>query len=91
MASIENACSEGTVLAVLALALHSPKVRMTESWFDVAGRRPKQGPLEYVRLINLYGGAIDTVTMHIEALSRLITFRGGLHALTMPGIAHISS
>ena len=85
MSKAEDACADDNLLAVLALAQHQPveafdiSVPTSEYW-------PKQGPLDSLRLLNIYGGPVHDVPVHAEAFSRLIMLRGGLEEIRLPGL-----
>lgn len=82
------ACSDSTILAVFALAYHSITIEEKPPKGSTAiFRAPEQGPLKSLRLLNLYGGPIETVSMHREGLLKLIQLRGGIEKITLPGLA----
>ncbi|EXJ62208.1 hypothetical protein A1O7_02641 [Cladophialophora yegresii CBS 114405] len=82
-----TACSDLTILTVFNLAYHylamSPEARPVYA----TRRRPEQGPLRSLRLLNLYGGPIEAASMHREGLFKMIELRGGLEKITIPGLA----
>lgn len=90
MASMDTACTDGSMLAMLALATHRPLMAPFTAQ-SIALPKPNQGPLDFLGLLRVYGGPIHDVEVHWEALSRVVAFNGGLEALTLPGLAAIMS
>ena len=76
-----TACDDDNIIAVLALAFHG-SVRIDDS-----SNSPSQGPLKALQVLDIYGGALDTVPVHEEGLARMLAIRGGLANLAMPGLA----
>jgi hypothetical protein len=85
----DTVCSDSTLLSVLALAYYQPRNYSERSVTHPA--RPKQGPMDSLRLLNIHRGPIGKVSVHAEALGRLVAMRGGLHDLTLPGLGSMMS
>jgi hypothetical protein len=85
----DTVSADSTLLSVLALAYHQPRSQPESPILH--STYPKQGPLDSLRLLNILRGPIGTVSVHAEALGRLVASRGGLHDLTLPGLASIMS
>jgi len=76
-----TACDDDNVLAVAALAYNGPARTETVS------RSPCQGPLKALQVLDIYGGLLDVVPMHLQGLRRMLSMRGGLANLELPGLA----
>ena len=76
-----TACDDDNIIAVLALAFHG-SVRIDDS-----PSSPSQGPLKALQVLDIYGGALDTVPMHEDGLAKMLAIRGSLANLAMPGLA----
>lgn len=82
------ACGDLNIQSVFNLAFNylgeqdSSSNYSSQSQFD----RPAQGPLGSLRMIDLYGGRIETMPVHCHGLNRMISVRGGLHKLELPGL-----
>ena len=84
MQKVETACSSSNMLAVFLLAHHQ---LIDEAQPSAENRtRPRQGPLKSLRLLNLYGGPIESDPIHMRGLEQLIELNGGLRSLTLPGL-----
>lgn len=77
------ACSDDTILAVCNLACHN---FISSSVVLDTRARPEQGPLESLRLLDLYGGPIESVEVHLDGMLKMVELRGGLKALGLPGL-----
>ncbi|KIY02124.1 uncharacterized protein Z520_02262 [Fonsecaea multimorphosa CBS 102226] len=79
-----TACSDSTLLAVFTLAYHSMTLDSRPQ--PNRPRGPTQGPLNSLRLLNLYGGPLEAASMHREGLLKIIELRGGIEKYTLPGL-----
>ncbi|KIW70546.1 hypothetical protein, variant [Phialophora macrospora] len=82
-----TACNDVTILTVFTLAYHYLTMDAEVRPAYVTRRAPQQGPLRSLRLLNLYGGPIEAVSMHREGLFKMIELRGGLDKIILPGLA----
>ncbi|RVX74522.1 hypothetical protein B0A52_01648 [Exophiala mesophila] len=83
------ACGDLNIQSVFNLAFNS--LRSQDSGSDSSSSqsqftRPAQGPLGSLKMIDLYGGRIETMPVHCHGLNRMISVRGGLHKLELPGL-----
>jgi hypothetical protein len=85
LSSAATACTDTTLLTVFSLAYHGSTSSAVKA--RKPARAPQQGPLKSLRLLHLYGGPIEAVSMHREALLKMIEMRGGLRKMTLPGFA----
>jgi hypothetical protein len=85
----DTMCADSTLLSVLALAYYQPRNYSERSGAPPA--RPKQGPMDSLRLLNIHRGPIGKVSIHAKALSRLVALRGGLHDMNLPGLESMMS
>lgn len=74
-------CKDETMLAVLALAISGPAAIITPP------RAPSQGPLKALQALDVYGGALEIVPTHVAGLMKMVSIRGGLDDLKLPGLA----
>lgn len=74
------ACSDDTMLAVLALAVSGPAANIEPR------RSPSQGPLKALQALDVYGGALETVAPHAAGVMKMVAMRGGLKNLKLPGL-----
>lgn len=87
---LDAACSDSNILAIFSLAYHQfIAEHPTEPTSDE--KHPTQGPLTSLRLLNLYGGKIEPVAVHLEGFTRIVALRGGLEAVTLPGLSQAAS
>ncbi|KIX98345.1 uncharacterized protein Z520_05646 [Fonsecaea multimorphosa CBS 102226] len=78
-------CEDENILAVYALSYHGePRVHPPTP-------APSQGPLTTLQLLHLYGGRLRTVNVHLQGLAKMLTLRGGLSKLKLPGLAQAIS
>jgi hypothetical protein len=75
-----TACEDENILAVMILAYNGHA--LTES----PPKSPCQGPLKALQVLNIYGGALDTVPVHIDGLAKMVSIRGGLQKLKLAGL-----
>lgn len=80
-------CSDDTILAVLALAFHGKVMNPN----PVSLKPPSQGPMNAMQCLDIFGGRLDTVPMHLMGLQRMLSIRGGLENVKFPGLAAIIS
>lgn len=80
-----TACSEDNILAVCNLALH--KILDEDEKYPTFAKRPSQGPLNSLQLLNMYGGLVEGAAVHLEGMLRMVQTRGGLSTVMMPGFA----
>jgi hypothetical protein len=84
----DTAIDDDTILAVLALSFHDPKLDEQKAPLgSIQFQKPSQGPLKSLRMLQLYGGPIKHASMHLRGLVKMIELRGGLSSLHMPGLA----
>lgn len=76
-----TACNDDNILAVLALAISGPAKNTT------AAKVPSQGPLKALQCLDICGGALEIVPSHAAGLMKMISIRGGLNDLKVPGLA----
>lgn len=85
LADPATACNDDNIHAVLALANHYLPEDTSPARVGVQG--PAQGPLNSLRLLNLYGGPIQPVSMHWQGLLHMIKLRGGIEKIKLSGLA----
>ncbi|KAI1609879.1 hypothetical protein EDD36DRAFT_453605 [Exophiala viscosa] len=78
-------CEDENILAVYALSYHGDLRRSPPA---VA---PSQGPLTTLQLLHIYGGRLETVPVHLQGLAKMLTLRGGLSKIQLPGLAQAIS
>lgn len=78
-------CEDENILAVYALSYHG-ELRLHP---PVAS--PSQGPLTTLQLLHIYGGRLRTVNLHLQGLAKMLTLRGGLSQIKLPGLAQAIS
>ncbi|EXJ53870.1 hypothetical protein A1O7_09206 [Cladophialophora yegresii CBS 114405] len=78
-------CEDENILAVYALSYHG------EPRSQRPAAAPTQGPLTTLQLLHLYGGRLHTVNVHLQGLARMLTLRGGLAQIKLPGLAQAIS
>lgn len=76
-----TACSDENIIAVLALAI-SGQLTVTK-----LPKAPSQGPLKALQCLDIYGGALEKVPTHAAGLMKMVSMRGGLEELKLPGLA----
>lgn len=74
-------CEDANILSVYALSYHGEPRR------DLPEVSPSQGPLTTLQLLHIYGGRLQTVHMHLQGLAKMLTLRGGLSKIKLPGLA----
>jgi hypothetical protein len=80
-----TACDDDNILAVLILAFNGQALTERPS------KSPCQGPLKVLQALDIYGGALDTVPMHVEGLAKMVSLRGGIARIKLSGLAHLIS
>ena len=80
-----TACDDDNILAVLILAFNGQTLTERPS------KSPCQGPLKVLQALDIYGGALDTVPMHVEGLAKMLSFRGGAAPIKLSGLAQAIS
>ena len=80
-------CSDENILAVVALAFHG---EVTEADNELP-RWPSQGPLDTLQGLNVSGGRLDTVEVHLDGLLKMLSIRGGIDRIEFPGLAAMLS
>ncbi|EXJ76326.1 uncharacterized protein A1O5_00834 [Cladophialophora psammophila CBS 110553] len=78
-------CEDENILAVYALSYHG------EPRLHPPAAAPSQGPLTTLQLLHLYGGRLHTVNVHLQGLAKMLTLRGGLSQIKLPGLAQAIS
>jgi hypothetical protein len=76
-----TACSDENIIAVLALAISGPAAATKSP------KAPSQGPLKALQCLDIYGGALEKVPSHAAGLMKMVSMRGGLEGLKLPGLA----
>lgn len=74
-------CQDENILSVYALSYHG------EPRGDPPVEAPSQGPLTTLQLLHIYGGRLRTVNVHLQGLAKMLTLRGGLSKIQLPGLA----
>ncbi|RDW66559.1 hypothetical protein BP6252_10194 [Coleophoma cylindrospora] len=88
-AAISNpaeACNDINIFAVSALAFKGSPCKKV----DVPLKIPKQGPLRSLQFLSAYA-MTDSVSIHVDGLSKLIEIKGGLDKIEIPGLASLIS
>ncbi|KPI45743.1 uncharacterized protein AB675_720 [Cyphellophora attinorum] len=86
----QDECGDETITMVLSLALQE-QVGVVEDQTKKQGglRAPKQGPLQLLRMLDVYGAQrIADTTPHITALLKMAEIRGGVAGLGTGGLGH---
>lgn len=78
-------CEDANILSVYALSYHGDLRR------DPPAIAPSQGPLTTLQLLHIYGGRLETVQVHLQGLAKMLSLRGGLSTLKLPGLAQAIS
>lgn len=78
-------CEDENILAVYALSYHG------ELRLQPPAASPSQGPLTTMQLLHVYGGRLRTVNLHLQGLAKMLTLRGGLSQIKLPGLAQAIS
>lgn len=78
-------CADENILSVYSLAYHGARrpQKLTET--------PNQGPLNTLQLLHVYGGRLETVEVHLRGLAKMLTLRGGVGKIGLPGLAQAIS
>ncbi|KAK5044490.1 hypothetical protein LTR84_010771 [Exophiala bonariae] len=84
---VEKRYSDEILFAVQTLAFHG---RAAKDDTDNL-QSPSQGPLNSMQLLDIYAGRLDPVDVHLQALSNIVSMRGGLGAIKFPGLAAMLS
>lgn len=77
--------SDENILCVYSLAYHGVLRPVS------ASKAPNQGPLEGLAMLNVYGGQLEAVHVHLQGLAKMINLRGGLYKIQFPGLAQAIS
>ncbi|EXJ70310.1 uncharacterized protein A1O5_06378 [Cladophialophora psammophila CBS 110553] len=80
-------CSDESILAVQALAFHGDKAEDDRE----PPRSPSQGPLNAMQGLDIYAGRLDPVNIHVLGLARMLSMRGGIDEIKVPGLAAMLS
>jgi len=80
-----TACVDDNILAVFALAYNGDVRR------DKPSHSPTSGPLKALQVLDIYGGRLETVHVHLQGLAKMLSIRGGLSKIRLPGLAHLIS
>ncbi|KIW10775.1 hypothetical protein PV08_10074 [Exophiala spinifera] len=78
-------CEDENILSVHSLTYHGDLRR------HAPAIAPSQGPLTTLQLLHVYGGRLETVQVHLQGLAKMLTLRGGLNKLKLPGLAQTIS
>lgn len=78
-------CEDENILSVYSLTYHGDLRR------DNPAIAPSQGPLTTLQLLHVYGGRLETVQVHLQGLAKMLTLRGGLNKIKLPGLAQAIS
>ncbi|KAK5044763.1 hypothetical protein LTR84_010537 [Exophiala bonariae] len=85
--NLETRYSDEILFAVQTLAFHG---RAVEDDTDKP-QSPSQGPLNSMQLLDIYAGRLDAVDVHLKALSKIVSMKGGLSEIKFPGLAAMLS
>lgn len=88
MQTAETACTDDNILAVASLSHHDLANGEDTVSNNEEELRPSQGPLNALRLLNVFGGHIKPATTHTLGLLRMVELRGGINEIIYPGVAH---
>jgi hypothetical protein len=90
LTSSQDKCGDGTITMVLSLALQEQiGIVGDQSKRQDAFRTPKQGPLQFLRMLDVYGAhRTPETTPHIRALLKMAQIRGGVARLGIGGLGH---
>lgn len=80
-----TACNDRNLLAVLVLAFNGSVLA------DKPGRVPHQGPLRTMQVLDIYGGALEPASVHMDGLKQMLRIRGGINEIKQPGLAQLLS
>lgn len=78
-------CADENILSVYALAYHGANRPQTSA------EVPNQGPLKSLQLLDIYGGRLETVEVHLRGLAKMLTLRGGVGKIGLPGLSQAIS
>lgn len=74
--------SDETILAIMGLAFSgNPTTGETDY-----SRSPSQGPMNSMQGLDVYAGQLNSVTMHVNGLTRMLSMRGGIGDIEFPGL-----
>ncbi|KAL2392366.1 hypothetical protein ABEF93_002037 [Exophiala dermatitidis] len=73
------------ILSVYALSYHG------DLRADAPAAAPSQGPLTTLQLLHVYGGRLQTVQVHLQGLAKMLSLRGGLSKIKLPGLSQAIS
>jgi hypothetical protein len=77
-----GAVRDEVILAILILSCHEVTPRIEER------RNPFKPPLKSLQFLNIYG-RFQFVPQHIKAILDLITLKGGIEEIQLPGLAEV--
>lgn len=80
-----TSCADENILSVYSLAYHGASRPQKST------QTPNQGPLNTLQLLNVYGGRLQTVEVHLRGLAKMLTLRGGVDKIGLPGLAQAIS
>lgn len=74
--------SDESLLAIMGLA-YSGNPTTGETDYS---RSPSQGPMNSMQGLDVYAGQLNSVTMHVNGLTRMLSMRGGIGDIEFPGL-----
>lgn len=80
-----TACDDDSLRIVFSLTWHGAVKG------NATPKAPNQAPMGGLQALRLFMGVIGCDTMHADGLNRMLTLRGGLDQLEMPGLAFLIS
>lgn len=83
MCTTDDSCSDSTILAVMSLACHHFRDAVSANG---STQGPKQGPLQSLRRLHLYGATGIRESVNSRGLELIIEQRGGIEAISIPGV-----
>jgi hypothetical protein len=78
-------CADENILSVYALCCHGALRPPPPTVV------PTQGPLANLLLLHVYGGRLEIVQLHVQGLAKMLSFRGGISKIELPGLAQAIS
>jgi hypothetical protein len=81
-----KAIDNENIITVWTLSLHSPLIESETEGKEQEGRRPSQGPLNSLQLVNFTNKTMRFSSIHRQGLLKLLELRGGVQSLDLgPG------
>lgn len=80
-----TACDDDSLRIVFSLTWHGALKD------DATPQAPNQAPMGGLQALRLFMGVIGCDTMHADGLNRMLSLRGGLDKVNMPGLAFLIS